>query len=77
MSTISYTSEFTISQPVEILFPLFSPEGEKLWVPNWEYENVMGTTRLQEDSPRFISSFPMNWLEKWLEESVYNKRLML
>lgn len=49
MSTISYTSEFTISQPVEILFPLFSPEGEKLWVPNWDYENVMGTTSLHED----------------------------
>jgi hypothetical protein len=31
------------------LFPLFSPEGEKCWVPEWDYENVMGTTELAED----------------------------
>lgn len=31
------------------LFPLFSPEGEKYWVPSWDYENVMGTTELSED----------------------------
>jgi hypothetical protein len=31
------------------LFPLFSPEGEKHWVPGWEYENVMGTKDLFED----------------------------
>jgi hypothetical protein len=31
---------------IEILFPLFSAEGEKLWVPGWDYENVMGTREL-------------------------------
>ena len=25
------------------------PEGEKLWVPGWDYENVMETTELSED----------------------------
>ena len=35
--------------PIEDLFPLFSPEGEKHWVPGWDYENVMGTTELSED----------------------------
>ncbi len=49
MSTISRTSEFAISRPVDVLFPLFTPEGEKLWAPNWDYENVMGTTQLGED----------------------------
>lgn len=35
--------------PAGELFPLFSPEGEKYWVPGWDYENVMGTTDLSED----------------------------
>jgi len=35
--------------PVAELFPLFSPEGEKYWVPGWDYKNVMGTTELSED----------------------------
>ena len=49
MSTVSYTSEFTIDRPVDEVFPLMSPEGEKLWVPNWDYENVMNSTELSED----------------------------
>jgi len=28
---------------------LFSPEGEKYWVPGWDYEKVMGTAELSED----------------------------
>jgi len=35
--------------PIAELFPLFSPEGEKHWVPGWDYENVMGKTGLSED----------------------------
>jgi hypothetical protein len=35
--------------PVAEVFSLFSPEGEKSWVPGWDYENVMGTTELSED----------------------------
>ena len=49
MSTVKYTSTFQLSQPVAILFPLFSPEGETLWVPNWDYENIMESTSLHED----------------------------
>ena len=49
MSTIKYTEKFKINQPIEILFPLFSAEGEKLWVPGWDYENIMGSTELHED----------------------------
>lgn len=35
--------------PIADIFPLFSPEGEKHWVPGWDYENVMGTTELSDD----------------------------
>lgn len=49
MSRIKHTANFTIDQPVEILFPLFSAEGEKLWVPGWDYENIMGSKDLHED----------------------------
>jgi hypothetical protein len=49
MNSIKHTAGFDIAQPVEDLFPLFSPEGEKLWVPGWDYENIMGTADLAED----------------------------
>ena len=49
MNTIKHTAEFQISQSANKLFPLFSAEGEKLWVPDWDYENIMGTTELCED----------------------------
>lgn len=49
MNSIEHTAGFDIAQPVEDLFPLFSPEGEKLWVPGWDYENIMGTADLAED----------------------------
>lgn len=49
MSTIKHTADFRIDQPIEILFPLFSAEGEKLWVPGWDYENIMGSNELHED----------------------------
>jgi len=38
-----------MSQTIHELFPLFSAEGEKSWVPGWSYENIMGSTELHED----------------------------
>ena len=49
MSRVKHTEKFEIGQPVGRLFPLFSAEGETLWVPGWTYENVMGTEELHED----------------------------
>lgn len=49
MRSVSHTQAFDIAQPIARLFPLFSPEGEKLWVLGWDYDNVMGTTELSED----------------------------
>ncbi len=49
MNKIKCTAGFEIPQPAEKLFSLFSPEGERLWVPGWGYENIMGTTDLYED----------------------------
>jgi hypothetical protein len=49
MKSISHTKAFEMAIPVVDLFPLFSPEGEKYWVPDWDYVNVMGTTELAED----------------------------
>lgn len=49
MSKCQHTTHFTIDQSVEILFPLFSPEGEKLWVPGWDYEIVTYSKELHED----------------------------
>jgi len=49
MKSMSHSRSFDMVVPIEELFPLFSPEGEKGWVPGWDYENVMGTTELSED----------------------------
>ena len=49
MEPISHTKIFEIAISIEDLFPLFGPEGEKYWIPGWDYENVMGTTELSED----------------------------
>ena len=49
MKSIEHTKAFEVSVPAAKLFPMFSPEGEKHWVPGWDYENVMGRTELSED----------------------------
>jgi hypothetical protein len=49
MTSVSHTRIFELAVPIAELFPLFSPEGEKRWVPGWDYKNVMGTTDLSED----------------------------
>ncbi|MFW5927415.1 MAG: hypothetical protein ACOCSR_05120 [Wenzhouxiangella sp.] len=49
MRKVEHTRAFELPQPVSAVFPLFSPEGEKQWVPGWDYDNVMGTAQLCED----------------------------
>ncbi|MGB5705449.1 MAG: hypothetical protein WBM41_01350, partial [Arenicellales bacterium] len=49
MSSIKHEEEFQVDQPIDILFPLFSDEGEKFWVPGWDYKNIMGSTELHQD----------------------------
>ena len=49
MKSVSHTQTVEMGQRIARLCPLFSPEGEKLWVPGWDYDNVMGTTELSED----------------------------
>lgn len=49
MRQVSHTAAFELDQPVEVLFPLFSPEGERRWVPGWDYINLMGSSDLRED----------------------------
>lgn len=49
MNSVKHSAGFVIDRPVEQVFPLFTPEGEKLWAPGWDYEDVMGTAELSED----------------------------
>jgi len=49
MKSVTHTKSFELDAPIDDLFPLFSPEGEKRWVPGWDYKNIMGTTDLSED----------------------------
>ena len=49
MKSISHTKSFQMDIPIEELFPLFTPEGEKKWAPGWDYINLMETIELSED----------------------------
>jgi hypothetical protein len=49
MKSIHPTKSFEIDIPIGKVFPLFSPEGEKLWVPEWDYINIMGNTQISEN----------------------------
>ena len=37
-ATVELSGTVTVMLPVDRAFPLFSPEGEKLWVPGWAPE---------------------------------------
>ena len=47
---VSHSEEFILGKDIESVFPLFSPEGEKLWAPGWEYTNILGSKDLQPDT---------------------------
>lgn len=49
MNSVEHTASFTLPQPIQQVFLLFTPEGEKLWAPGWDYKNLLGTTTLFED----------------------------
>lgn len=49
MQTVTHTYSFDLPRPIDQLFPLFSPEGEKLWVPDWDYVGIVDTHPLAED----------------------------
>ena len=49
MNRVRHSADFQLDQPADIPFPLFSAEGEKLWIPGWDYENVMGANDFHED----------------------------
>jgi hypothetical protein len=47
--SVEHTHAFDVRIPIDELFQLFSPEGEKLWVPDWDYENISGDEKIHED----------------------------
>lgn len=49
MKSVEHHLAFEVPQPVAAVFPLLSPEGEKRWVPGWDYRSVTGTQQLRED----------------------------
>jgi hypothetical protein len=49
VNSVSRKEKFRIEQPAAVLFPLFSAEGEKLWVPGWDYQNISGWEEMRED----------------------------
>jgi hypothetical protein len=49
MKTVLHCKSFQLAVPFDEAFYLFTPEGEKLWAPDWEYESVLESTELSED----------------------------
>jgi len=46
---VSHSEEFFLERDIASVFPLFSPEGEKLWAPGWDYTNLLDSKGLQRD----------------------------
>ena len=46
---VSHSEEFSLGRDISHVFPLFSPEGEKLWAPGWNYTNLLGSIELGPD----------------------------
>src|SRR4030042_3759439 len=45
----SHSEEFLLPRDITSVFPLFSPEGEKLWAPGWDYTHLLDSKYLQRD----------------------------
>lgn len=41
---ITFRGSVRVAAPVEVAFPLFSPTGERLWVPGWNPEPIFPPT---------------------------------
>lgn len=46
---VSHSEEFLLEKGIAVVFPLFTPEGEKLWAPGWTYTNLIGSIELKPD----------------------------
>jgi len=46
---VSHSEEFSLEKDIATVFPLFTPEGEKLWAPGWTYTNLIGSVELKPD----------------------------
>ena len=46
---VSHSEEFLLERDIGSVFPLFSPEGEKLWAHGWDYTHLLGSKDLQRD----------------------------
>ena len=46
---VSHSEEFLLERDISYVFALFSPEGEKLWAPGWNYTNLLGSIELEPD----------------------------
>jgi len=46
---VFHSGEFLLERDIASVFPLFSPEGEKLWAPGWDYTNLLGAKDLRRD----------------------------
>jgi hypothetical protein len=68
MSTAKHSKTFYFEKPIDVLFPMFSVEAEKSWIPNWDYKNILGHTNLHEDyvflSKNSDSTKDVIWLVK-------------
>ncbi|MBT5072763.1 MAG: hypothetical protein HOJ34_02440 [Kordiimonadaceae bacterium] len=49
MTSKSFKAQFELNRSADELFPLFSAEGETLWVPGWDYIAVSAGKELHED----------------------------
>ena len=76
LSTLSHTVSFELERPVEVVFPLFTPAGERDWVPGWDFTSPMPGTELCEDyifqtAGHAHAATPAIWLVKRYEPAAF------
>jgi hypothetical protein len=49
MNPVQHSARFTLPYRLVHVFPLFTPEGEKLWASDWDYAPAVEDTELSED----------------------------
>ena len=72
--SVTFSGHFHLNAPVERVFPLFSPLGEKYWVPGWDPEIVYPIDREWEEGMVFRTTEESGiavWFISRLELSIH------
>ncbi len=75
VSAVTFTGAFVVNGPIDTVFPLFSPEGEKEWVPGWNPETLFPPEATWGEGLVFRTheeSGPATWVVNHFDSASHN-----